>query len=406
MKRKLATLAILIGLTAAAKADLYYVGDETLESLPIKWTVGGNLIYDDNVLPGLAGTKEDSFAIDPYVGASWVSVTPQTTLDIYARLGVIYYFDAPAGADDVNAQSRLGVNVTHHFSERLRLVSRNFISYELEPDYSYAYANSRLAEEYFYWQTDNAIGYRWTERFATYTGFKLNGVDYSGANDNDRFIWMLYNQFRYQLTPQSVLTAEYRYSDTSASGVARDSKSQYGLVGIEHRFSPTTIGIVRAGIQHRDVTNGSDHTRPYLEFALNSQINQQFRVRAFTRYSMESYDTVRTTKGATPSLVEYDQRNTLRIGVNGEYSISPTLSVYGGLDYIPSTYKNGILVTGPGPVPGTADEDIITAHIGVSMRFMENLYGTLTYSYTDSSSDLAGRDYERNRISLGVRAEF
>lgn len=406
MKHHIVTCIAVVSLSVMAKADLYYVGDESLESLPIKWSVGGNLIYDDNVIPG-AGTKEDSMALNTYVGASWINVTPQTTIDVFARLGVIYYLDAPDAIDDVNSQSRVGINVTHRFSERLRWVSRNFVSYELEPDYSVGYANTRVSQEYLYWNTNNSVGFRWTERFATYTGVTFSGVDYGNSRDNDRFTWGFNNQFRYQLSPQSVLTLDYRYNDTTSSGLGRDSKDQFVLLGVEHRFSPNTVGVLRAGIQHRNVDGGSSATNPSLEFALNSRINDQLSVRAFTRYSMESYDTVRADKNDPTILIDFDQRQTLRIGVSAEYLLSPKVSINGGIDYILTQYKDGDQVGGlPGAFSTTADDDLISAYIGLSYRFTDVVFGTLSYSHTNSSSDLSGRDYNRNRISMGVRAEF
>ncbi len=403
MKSKFSILFSLLSVASASAQGLYYVGSEAQESLPLKWVVGANVTYDDNVSPGF-GPKDDSFSLNPYVGLSLVSITPQTTWDVYARLGLIYYLDEPTGgnSEDLNSQSRAGINVTHRFSERLRFSSRNFISYELEPDYSYGYASSRQLGEYFYWQTDNSLGFRWTERFATYTGFRLTEADYDLAN-NDRFTWELYNQLRYQLGPQTVLTGDYRYAETSGDGFASDSTDQFVLLGVEHRFSPNTIGIARAGAQFREVDEGSDSSSPYVELALNSQVTQQFSVRAFTRYGIESYDTVRFVPGGT---VEYSDRRTLRIGVSSEYAISPMLSVFGGVDYIPASFEEGRQV-GPGvPDISDRDEDIVNAYIGLSMKFNDYLTGTASYNFTDSSSDFPNNDYDRNRFSLGVSAEF
>lgn len=406
----------LLGLLAAGSASaqgLYYVGSEAQESLPLKWVVGASVVYDDNVSPGsidAAGNpvEEDSFAINPYVGLSFVSMTPQTTWDVYARLGLIYYFDAPANMDEVSSQSRAGVNLTHRFSERLRFSSRNFVSYELEPDYSYGYASARSVGEYFFWQTDNSVGFRWTERVGTYTGLRLSGTQYADVDNNDRFTWELYNQFRYQLSPQTVLTADYRYSQTSGNGLSSDSTNQYLLGGLEHRFSPNTIGIVRAGAQFRSVDDGADTTSPYVEFALNSQVNSQFRVRSFARYGIESYDTVQrydATLAAALDDVEFDDRQTLRLGVSGEYSISPTFSLFGGVDYIPTSYGSGRTIPAGVAVPDL-EEDILNLYVGFSVKLTEILVGTASYNFTDSSSDFVGRDYDRNRISLGVSAEF
>lgn len=395
----------LLAVGSASAQGLYYVGSEAQESIPLKWVVGADVTYDDNVSPGF-GPEESSFGTNPYVGLSFVSMTPQTTWDVYARLGLIYYFDAPDYMDDVSSQSRAGINLTHRFSERLRFSSRNFISYELEPDYSYGYASSRQVGEYFFWQSDNSLGYRWTERVATYTGLRLSGTTYADVDNNDRFTWELYNQFRYQLSPQTVLTADYRYSQTSGDGVSSDSSDHYILGGIEHRFSPNTIGIVRAGAQFHDVDDGDSTSSPYLELAFNSQINQQFGVRAFARYGIETYDTVQAI--APAGLVEYDDRQTLRLGVSANYAVSPTFSVFSGIDYIPTSYASGRSVTSPpflGSIPD-ADEDIFNAYIGLSMKINDYLTGTATYNYTNSSSDINGRDYDRNRFSVGVSAEF
>jgi len=108
-------------------------------------------------------------------------------------------------------------------------------------------------------------------------------------------------------------------------------------------------------------------------------------------------------------LVEYSDRRTLRFGLSGEYSINPTVSLFGGLDYIPTRYQEGkvVQVTGaPPPSAADADEDIFNAYIGVSYRFNNFMTATASYNYTNSSSDFDNRDYDRNRISLGVSAEF
>jgi Putative beta-barrel porin 2 len=403
LKSSLGLLGLLSTMAASAQG-LYYVGSEAQESIPLKWVVGINLTYDDNVSPGF-GQKQDSVSLNPSVGLSFVSITPQTTWDVYARLGLVYYFDAPStgNSQDFNSQSRVGVNLTHRFSERLRFSSRNFVSYELEPDYSYGYASSRQLGEYFYWQTDNSVGYRWTERFATYTGVSLTGADYDVKN-NDRFTWELYNQLRYQLSPQTVLTGDYRYSQTSGANQSSDSTNQYFLVGAEQRFSPNTIGIVRAGAQFREVDQGTSNTSPYLELALNSQVTQQFSVRAFTRYGIESYDTVRGLPSGV--VAEFDDRKTLRVGVASEYSFSPTFSLFGGVDYIPTSFESGRRISGvAGPI-ADQKEDLVNAYIGASMKLNDFLTGTASYNFTNSTSDFSNNDYNRNRISLGISAEF
>ncbi len=407
MKKQISLGVASILMAGYASADgLYYVGSEAQESLPLKWVVGLDATYDDNTVP-TSGDKESSVSLNPYVGLTVVNISPQTTWDVYGRLGIIYYVDAPdaQNTDDVYTQARVGANITHRFNERLRLVSRNFAAYELEPDYSYGFASSRQASEYFFWQTDNAVGYRWSERFATYTGFQLTGLNYdSEVPSSDRFTWTLYNQFRYQLSPQTVLTMDYRYSQTEGDGYASDSSDQYILGGVEHRFSPNSIVVLRAGAQLRDVDDGENSTSPFLEVATSTRVNESFTIRAFGRYGLEVYDTVQFIDGG---IYDFSERKTLRIGISAEYAISPTLALFGGVDYIPATFDEGNLAAGVGPdsVSGI-DEDLINAYLGLSVKFTDYLSGTVTYNFTNSSSDVDGRDYDRNRISVGVRAEF
>lgn len=415
MKIKFATLFATVAAVSLASANqgLYYIGSEAQDSMPLKWVLGVDVTYDDNVTPGTV-VENDSFAITPYVGASLVNMTPQTTWDVYARLGCIYYFDEPTavGADDLYTQARVGINLTHRFSERLRLSSRNFIAYELEPDYSYGFATTRQVGEYLYWQTDNSLGYRWTERLATYTGFTLTDLDYQDSDVQDRFIWSVYNQFRYQLNPQqTVLTLEYRYSETDGGSIASDTSDHYVLAGIEHRFSPTSILLARAGAQFHDVDAGSSATSPYAEVTLRNQVTEQLMIRAFARYGLEAYDTVQSwaSAPAVVGLYDFDQRETFRLGLSGEYALTPMFTVFGGVDLIMANMDDGRKVGGAAAAPLTAggfSQDLINVYMGISMKFNDNMFGTLSYNYTDSSADFANQDYDRNRVSLGFRYEF
>lgn len=416
MKKNVSLLlaSALCATTVSAQDGLYSVGIDAEDSLPLQWVVGLSTIYDDNVGAGngngFAGaTEEDSLALNPSLAVSFVNISPQTTWDVFARLGTIYYFDAPGNMDDWNSQSRIGVNLTHRFSERLRYVSRNFVSYELEPDYAFGFAAARTAGEYFFWNTDQSIGYRWSERVGTYTGFSLTGTNFTDVEGNDRMNWSFYNQFRYQLSPQTVLTADYRYGATTGSDGSSDSSDQFVTGGIEHRFSPTSVGILRVGAQFRDVDDGSSNTSPFLEFAFRTQMNDKFSIRSFVRYGMEYFDTVQSLpQGGILYPVEYDDRRTLRIGVSSEYIISPRMSLIAGVDYIPTQFKSGRVLPGSGYIgaPPDADEDLINANIGLNVRFTDFITGTLAYNFTNSSSDFIYRDYDRNRVSLGVTAQF
>jgi len=397
---------------AFAAEGLYYTGTEAQESLPIKWSLGANAIYDDNVAAGSSTDSDASMAVMPNLGVSFTSTTPQTTWDVFGKLGLIYYFDAPESlSDDTYSQSRLNASFSHNFTERLKIISRNYVANELEPDYSYGSASARTGNENFTWMTDNSVGFRWTERIGTYTGLRFSGlrVDTDQENNNnDRTTIEAYEQFRYQLSPQSVLTSEYRYAQTDGSDLASDSTDQYFLVGVDHRFSPNTIGIFKTGAQLRDVDKGDGGLGPYLEIALQSQINQQFRLGAYTRYGAEVNNTVLTDDEGNN--YDYEDLRVLRVGGNGRYTVSKDLSLLAGGDFIFSNYMDGRDVEPvKTAIPGDPDryETNLNGYVGMSYKLTDYLFGNFYYTYTQTFTDISpAREYDRNRITLGLSAEF
>ncbi|MGJ8695440.1 MAG: outer membrane beta-barrel protein [Verrucomicrobiaceae bacterium] len=374
-------------------------GDETNESIPLTWTLSAGLGYDDNPTPTLAGTSSSTYATGQ-IGASFLSQTPQSTLEFFARVGVIHYLDTlPPGVDETTYTAGLGVNWTHRVSERVRLSSRNYITHELEPDFASGISGARQLGSYTRYASDNAIGYRWSERLGTYTGVTFDGTTYDDAPAADVESVTFYNDFRYQLSPQTVATLTYRYSERDVVGTA-DSTNHFILAGLEHRFSPNTIGILRAGVQKREVDGVpfADGTSPSLEAALRSQINEQFSVRAYARYGVEDY-------GRFIGGLQYADTETLRLGITGNYRVSEALSLRAGVNYQDIGYEN--LIAGPVGTPLSAEEDLINVFLGFDLKVADNMWVTGTYNFEDLGSDVAAaRNYDRNKINLGVRAEF
>jgi hypothetical protein len=409
MKKSLIVLSLApIIANVVCAQGLYDIApnDEATESSPISWSAGISYNYDDNVTPTAGvgqGSDDKASSISAYVGASLVSITPQTTWDIFTRLGGNFYIDSleAPNSEDLYTQARLGINLAHRINERLRLSSRNYIAYELEPDYSYGFSTDRQLEEYLHYKTDNAVGYRWNERFATYTGVSVRGVLYGSADnasDNDRTLYNLYNQFRYRASEQTVWTLDYRYSTTDSSGTASDSKNQFITLGAEHRFSPTSVFAVKAGMQLRDVADGEDENAPFAEAAIRTRMNDQLSIRSFARYSIEDY-------GTSFENFTYDNNTTLRVGVSADYTISPDLTLQAGANVIMMDMQDG-RSSPPGSDISDAQTDLLNLYLGFSYRVNDVFYLTGSYNWTDSDSDLEDRTYDRNRVSLGLRAEF
>ncbi|GAA5497165.1 hypothetical protein Rhal01_03355 [Rubritalea halochordaticola] len=381
--------------------------DDSTESLPLQYRLTAAIGYDDNVSPLTEELPDPDSLTDELgeqdalysrveLGASFVSISPQTNFNLDANVNYTYYFDNIEGGDDGYVGTRVALNVAHSVSERLRLVSRNFVNYGLEPDYQYGSAQDRRNDEYLYLSTENAIGYKWTDRFATYSGVRYDTLDYDESNA-DRNNFTVFNQFRYIGSPQTVYTLDYRYRWADNKG-ARDSDNQYILLGVEHRLSANSVVIARAGAQLRDVDGGDDDTSPFFELGYRSRINEQFDIRAWAKYGIEDYDT--SVDG-----IQYDNSQTLRISLAANYMLSREVTFTGGINYINTSYEDGFSSF---PLADTSDVDVdlINLYLGATYQFSECCSANITYNFTTSDSDSDSRDYDRNRIQVGLTYVF
>ena len=398
MKKITATTLGLLSVSSLCAQSLFDLApkDGETESSPLFWTVGASLGYDDNPTPG--SDNETAYGV-VYVGAAFLSQSPQTTVEFAGRLGYVHYFDdldfGLLKVDQSTPTGSLRLNLTHRVNERLRLSSRNSMAFEYQPDYSVGSSAIRQTGAYTRWSSDNSVGYRWSERLGTYTGFIYDGVEYDNpaAQRNDISAITLYNDFRYQLSPQTVATLTYRYADRNTAGSARDTQNHFIMVGGEHRFSSNSVAIVRAGVQLRSVGE-SDYTSPSAEAAVTTRVNQQLSVKAYGRLSTE--DSSRQVGAAV-----YDNANTMRLGVTGTYRVSQALSLSSGINYMSLAYEDGTTTTAD-----DVDESLINAFVGFDLQIAENLYLNGSYNFEDLSSDEDTREYDRNRMSIGVRATF
>ena len=397
MKKITATTLGLLSVSSLCAQSLFDLApkDGETESSPLFWTVGASLGYDDNPTPG--SDNETAYGV-VYVGAAFLSQSPQTTVEFAGRLGYVHYFDdldfGLLKVDQSTPTGSLRLNLTHRVNERLRLSSRNSMAFEYQPDYSIGSSAIRQTGAYTRWSSDNSVGYRWSERLGTYTGFIYDGVEYDNpaAQRNDISAITLYNDFRYQLSPQTVATLTYRYADRNTAGSARDTQNHFIMVGGEHRFSSNSVAIVRAGVQLRSIDGSTrDYTSPSAEAAVTTRVNQLLSVKAYGRLSTE--DSSRQVGAAV-----YDNANTMRLGVTGTYRVSQALSLSSGINYMSLAYEDG--------TAENRDESLINAFVGFDLQIAENLYLNGSYNFEDLGSDVVSREYDRNRMSIGVRATF
>ncbi|MGJ8656414.1 MAG: outer membrane beta-barrel protein [Akkermansiaceae bacterium] len=353
------------------------------ESSPLRYTAGVSFGYDDNVNPTTAGPEDSSSYIKGSLGANLVVRGEQTSWDLNANLGVTNYFD-DVTTDDTIYNGNVAFNLNHRINDRTRFVSRNFFNYGLDLGNFYGPITSRQVEEYTYFSTDNAIGYRWTDRFATYTGIAFSMLDYDGsASDVDSLA--IYNQFRYTLNEQTTLTANVRY--TMSDYNSDDSDRVTTSVGFEHRLTDASTVVAEVGAQF------GDQTSAYGSFSYNNQVNTQLRARVFARYSQEDTDTIFFGD-------RYEDKTTLRIGAAADYTLSPQVTLTIGGNYTMSDYKEASFSP-------DGDWDLFNIYVGATYKINDALSVRASANHsTSDATNIPNREYDRNRYEVGVNYAF
>jgi hypothetical protein len=180
---------------------------------------------------------------------------------------------------------------------------------------------------------------------------------------------------------------------------SRDSQGHRFYVGADHVFSSTLSGSVRAGLEAYDyvnVPNSDLETSPYFEGSLRYQYQTATSFDIGARYS-------RTAASGSQTAGASFIRDMETISVYGsiKHQLAQQLFVTGSAGVVQSTFN----------APGLAlidGEDFLNYTLGLdlSYQFNPNLSGHVGYNYDQLESDPLLRDYDRNRVYVGVTAGF
>lgn len=368
---------------------------------PIDWALVVNVGYDDNISP--VGSPENGSAFaSAYLRGNYNYSTGSTTIGAWASLGGRYFFDVPEtftgnlapnglaqgeqAFDEFRIDSAVGFNLAHELSERVTFNSRNLLSYDLEPDFETGLAGDYSIQDIFRYRTDNSIGVRWTERFATVHGIIFNGI----ITENQSFEDLtFYNQARYRTSENTVLTATHRFS------LLENADRHTFSGGIEHDFSANTGIVVNAGYSYFDRDNGGSINAPFLNVALRSQISERSSGTVFARYDVSD---VFTNLGA----VGYESRSNFSVGGRYNYQVSEKLGLRAGLAYNRNSYNDAV-----DGVTGDTSISAVTLNLGADYRVTDNITLNANYVHTESfAEDFDIFEFDRNRYSLGATISF
>ncbi len=352
-------------------------------------TLGGgydNLNYKQSDLGDI-----DSLFIQGGAGFTFTDNDRTTPWNVGLDLGTSYYLDAPPGVNDVNYSAKAVFNIAHEFSKRLRVSNNFFLTYEVEPNFGIGSSTALRNGQYFYGYNNFSVAYAWSDRFSTTSSYTLDGIKYDDnqiGRFEDRLTHLFAEQFSYAVSKTLKAVGEYRYKTTRYDQAEGSNYvSHYLLAGVDKAWSQRSSASFRAGAEFYD-SERSQKTAPYFEAALSHAASEKTTLQVFTSVGFEGAE-----------LGGFDSRYSYRLGASATHQASERLRLNAGLNYDHSEFKGGA---------GAADvsEDQVNASAGIGYKIMSNVSLDANYSYTILTSDDEFRDYDRNRIYLGVNASF
>jgi opacity protein-like surface antigen len=375
--------------------------------------------YDDDVNTNV-GAKQGSAYSGGNITLDYTFGDPRLQIVLNAGGGGVYYIEHVTGQDyDIDLKGAFGM--TYKWSPRLTLGTTALVDYLTEPNFDNPGGLNSRNGNYLY-TTDNVfVTYAWSRRFNTKTSYTFEAYKYEDnavALFSDRVSNVFGNEFQLQMVPTTKLVAEYRYGIvtyanegaviipasfnpftgvfTPAVLLQSDSTTHYFLGGIDHVFNPRFSGSLRGGAEFRSYDGGEDRNGPYFEGTLNYAVGRRTSVSWITRYGIEE-----------PEIAGAQSRTTFRTGLHAKFDLTSRVSSTFDAYYLHDDYHslNTAAAATPAPIQPFS-EDSFDVGLGVRYAITPLIGVQASYHYTDVTSDMAGREYSRNRFSGGVSFTF
>jgi hypothetical protein len=254
-----------------------------------------------------------------------------------------------------------------------------------------------------------------TETISVVLGYQNSFYDYDQEGTGsfsatlDRLEHLFSATGRMQIAPPTTIIAGYQYgmSDFTSDDLiqmspavaanTRDSRSHFIFGGVEHSFTPQLAASLRAGAQFIDFPNdpaGSDGSTPYVDGTVSWTYNPGSYLLAGIRHQRNVTDVAIATPGGSPTTDS--EATVFYAAVNHQLTAKLTGSLLG--QYQMSEFQNGAADGG--------NEDFFTVGLNFAYRINQFLSAEAGYNFDLLDSDLANRDFDRNRVYMGLRAIY
>jgi Putative beta-barrel porin 2 len=381
-----------LSLSRPGSLTFSHPGTETSEgvftALPFKTSSYATVGYDDNVFTSHqnpVGSVYDEFGLglDVNVGDQ------RTQLYSHGAAGIVAYWQRPGTKVDPNINFDL--SLTRQFSDRTVVTLESVLSYQAQPNVASGIGALNQVADFLYSQNRFSFGYQWSKRFATFTNYSFNIINYNSSsigNTEDRIEQTVSEEFRYLLRPNIVALVQYEFQDEDYLHYSvNDSHSHFFLGGADFTLSPRFTFSFRGGgeLRYQQIGASEEHLYPYAEATFDYKFRPNSTIEWYNRYGLEESD-----------LGAVGYRKTYRTGLNITWAVGARTTATAAVFYSNSEYY--------GPV--SPIENDVELDLGATYLLTRKLSLNFGYTFTRDFSPIPSQAYVHNRVHIGLSYAF
>jgi len=179
---------------------------------------------------------------------------------------------------------------------------------------------------------------------------------------------------------------------------SRDNISHYGYVGVQHEFTANLSGMARAGASYTDSYN--DPLNPSTSVAPYADVNVSYTYIPGSYVQLGFTHDINATDIASVNsagnLTQYQESSVLYADINHRFTPKLLGTVVGRYQY--STYQSS----------GSTGGGDTTYEVSLNLNYQINNHFSVEagYNFDELMSGINNRTYDRNRVYLGLGANY
>jgi hypothetical protein len=347
----------------------------------------------------------------------------QTELGMRYIYGVSYYQKRDQlGQDPFDQTHQFDLWLDHAFTERWQArVQNSFVMGQepelLTPNGAGSATLQRISGNNIVNTAKITLTTDWTRLFSTVFGYQNTFYDYqnSGGTAASPSLAGILNRdenlisldFQWHVQPTTTAFVGYQYGQVIYTGnepiapgfmsSARDNRSHYGYVGVQHDFLENLSGTARVGVQYTQDYNDPSATTtlaPYESASLVYTYASGSYAQIGVTHSQNA--TVTTQLNANGQLTQDEESTVVYGSIN--HRLTSKLTASGVVNYQNSSYHDGLY--------NGQNDNYYTLGLNLNYSFTHNFSMEAGYNFDDSVSVVPGQSYTRDRVYLGVTASY